>query len=403
MLRVAVVVVTILGITEASAAPCNDGPACERACAKDIAACTKGAELYFEGTNGHALDHTKSFKLSKRACDGGDGHACALLGLHYQDGLGTEYAPALALRVYDKACKAKVGVGCFNLASMYAGGHGVVVDTERADALQTKAREYWVASCNTDGDERRWCTNAAFLEPDGPKKAENRLALNLRACASGFQIGCVQALSDKLDTKAITAEQYIAEMTKLCDGGEASACGNLGSAFVAGDGVPADAKRGLGFLERACDKGDKQACLVLAGESASGKRLPQNLTVADRAFRRACDRASGLACLIIADVFFQRREGAVGAAFAKRACQMGERDGCDMLSVVYDKGIGRVAKNPREMIKWTTAACQKASGAACRELIKRGIALPVPKHIEGKLYADACKDGIAAACKRVKK
>ncbi len=74
-------------------------------------ACAAAAELYFDGGinlparqragGAHPLDHTRSFRFATTACQAGHAFGCALLGYHFQDGLGTAWAPAAAIAAYE--------------------------------------------------------------------------------------------------------------------------------------------------------------------------------------------------------------------------------------------------------------------------------------------------------------
>src|SRR5688500_17327437 len=122
----ALLILLVWSATAFADSKCADLAACEKACTpKTTDACTHAAEMLFEGKAGWPLDHAKSLRFAKRACDANDAFGCALLGLHYQDGLGTAYAPKQAVAVYEKACRGGAGVGCYNLAGMYFGAHGV--------------------------------------------------------------------------------------------------------------------------------------------------------------------------------------------------------------------------------------------------------------------------------------
>lgn len=401
MQRLAVAVVVSWFLAHpAAAAPCADGAACEAACKKrEIAACARGAELYLDGVNGHALDHRKSFQLAKRACDAGYGHGCALLGLHYQDGLGTAYAPKRAIAVYEKGCRAKAGVACYNLASMYYGAHGVVADSAKGDALVATARKHWEAACH--GDEPRWCTNLAFLEGDKPDRSTAE-KLHQRACDHGVRLGCLGVSREKFDRKAITAPEFIAEHEKLCDAGEASACGIAGPYLLSGTKMPKDGPRGFALVKRGCERGDKQSCLLLGNEYSGGPNTKRDLKAALDAFSRACDRAKADACQMIAEQLASGRFYKEAAGYARRACHMGKKEGCDLIARQLLTGTG-IAKNGREGLRYAWEACARGSGGACGELVRRNRELPVPAAAKLGIYKQACQDGHKPACKRVGK
>jgi uncharacterized protein len=393
----------------ASAEVCKDSAACEKAClAKDLAACTFAAEQHFEGKNGWALDQAKSLKLAKRACDANDAYGCALLGYHYQDGLGTAYAPKLALIAYEKACKGGAGVGCFNLASMYYGGHGVAqYDTAKGDDYTKRARAAWEAACK--GSEPRWCTNLAFLEaqstkapPDAQAKA---LELNTRACDAGVTVGCLERARQKLELGKMDTFAYMKELDRLClRVNEFGACGVLAALLTLGEkGIAKDGKKAIDLLVRACDGGDKQSCFVLGIEYARGENTKQDFAATTRVFDRACDRALAKACFAIAQNFASQKDGKHAAEYARRACHMGHGESCGMVAQLHADGTG-VAKSAREATAWATEGCRMGHMPSCGILIKADATLPVPADVQKRLYTSACNEvKVDLACKRLAK
>jgi hypothetical protein len=180
--------------TVPEAGNCATGSACEAACEahQDLDACAHASELFFDGKNGHPLDHARSFRNAKRACDKDHALGCSLLGLHYQDGLGVDWNPARAVEVYEQACRHGSGAGCYNLASMYSGGHGVNADFARAAELRKQARTNWQLECD---DKPRWCTNLAYSIRDGDDSAaakQQALVLNERL-KHGILVGWLEA------------------------------------------------------------------------------------------------------------------------------------------------------------------------------------------------------------------
>jgi TPR repeat protein len=384
----------------ASAEVCKDSAACEKACAaKDLAACTFAAERHFEGKDGWTLDQKKSLALSKRACDGGDAFGCALLGYHYQDGLGTAYAPKLAIAAYEKACKGGAGVGCFNLASMYYGGHGVAqYDTAKGDEYTKRARAAWEAACK--GSAPRWCTNLAFLEassskapPDAQAKA---LELNRRACDAGVTVGCLEVARGKLELGKMDTLAYVKELDRLClRMNEYGACGVLAALLTLDEkGIAKDSKKAMELYVRACDGGDKSSCFILGLEYARGENAKQDFAATTRAFDRACDRAYAKACLAIAQDLASRKETKRATGYARRACHMGNGEACGMVSALL----------PRETKAWATDGCRMGHIPSCGTLIKLDAPLPLPADVQKRLYTSACNESkVDLACKRLAK
>jgi uncharacterized protein len=398
----------LLWTSAAAADVCKSSADCERACsAKNPRACTFAAEMHLDGKAGWPADHAKSLRFAKRACDAKDAFGCALLGLHHQDGLGTAYAPAQAIAVYERACKAGAGVGCYNLASMYYGAHGVPFDRAKGDDYTKRARTAWEAACK--GDEPRWCTNLAYLEAPStkaPADAQARaLELNTRACTSGITVGCLEAARAKLELGKLDPQAFVKELDALCTKAEFAACGVLAAVLVLGErGVPKDPKRSIELLTRACDGGDKNSCFILGIEYASGNNTKQDYTATTRVFDRACDRALSKACVAIAQNLAATKQYKRAADYARRGCHMGNAEGCGMLAQLHADGTG-VAKSIPESTKWATDGCRMGHMPACGILIKRDVfPLPVPAEMQKKMYESACTEGkVDVACARLAK
>ena len=381
---------------------------CERACkAKNGHACTIIGERFFEGMNEHPLDHERAYEFLKTACDLDHAHGCALLGFQYQDGLGVEWSPQKAIESYEKACRLGAGVGCFNLATIYE-GHGVDPDLKRVEDFYLRAQEHWNRACN--GDEPRWCTNAAYMiskqanNKPGADDLERMLEMDDKTCKSGVLVGCTEKVRVLEDLKRIDAPKVTEEMLDLCKRGEPTACTYAGALLLAaseaGTGPDRDAiiVRGNATLERGCKIGDKYACSQLAFASISGKHRKQDFDAAERYFLQACDRAHATSCGMIAERHRQvPAKHASAAAFARRSCQMGDGDGCMIIAELAFAGQG-VAKSDDDGVKWSREACQRGKLLGCKTLVEREQTLPVPKSQLPSLHAALCKDGVTSSC-----
>lgn len=384
-------------IATVAEAPRPCAPAeCERACdaAGDAKACARVAELYWDGKNGQPYDPARSFRFATKACEAGDGFGCALLGLHYQDGIGTTWAPALAVAAYEKACKAGTGVGCFNLSGMYAGAHGVDRDQAKADELMKLAESHWLAACK--GAEPRWCTNAAFLlrRTGRPSAFADAYALDRRACDHGVALGCVEALVEALALDKIQGGAMIRELEKLCAGGEPTACSYLGSYLR---NVLKDA-RGLELVRRGCELGDRFSCERLGSMYEEGNDVPKDDAAKRRYFRMACDRAVPSACLSLArDAIDTLSPEAPD--LARRGCQMGHAYACHIVAEL-SFGIGDAVAG----VRWATEGCRMGNLDSCKRLVEHDAKLPViPVDVQQELYTNACRAQHEPACKRLEK
>lgn len=396
------------GSASAKRQKCADTAACEAACQSgDALACTEATERYFNGANGHPLDYGKSFPLAKRACDLDQGHGCALLGFHHQDGLGTAWSPKDAMAAYEKGCKLGTGVACFNLATIYE-GHGIDADLKRAEEFFDRAREHWKKAC--DGDEPRWCTNSAYMiahdakQKPSPAQLEQMLDLDTRTCEAKILVGCVEKVRVLEDLKRIEPAALAAELERLCTAGEPTACTDAGRRLIgAAMEAPATDPRhaqGKQLLDRGCTIGDKSGCHLAALQAIYGRDGAQDFAAAERYFQQACDRAHGGACGMLAKKYSAATDEpalARGADYARRGCQMGNSDACTIIALMSTTGRG-VAKDEVKGIEWARAGCSTGGLDACRMLVERGIPLPLPTRELSKVHEALCREGVTASC-----
>jgi TPR repeat protein len=389
-MRIAIAVMVLAGT--AAAEPCKEPLACEKACsAHDTRACTVAAEAIFDGSHGAPFDPKRSFPLAKTACDAGDAFGCSLLAYHYQDGSGVAWSPQLAVANYDKACRGGSGVGCYNLAGMYGGGHGIDVDNAKYDSYTKLARAAWQAAC--DRGESRWCSNLGFLiETAGDHAAARKLYA--KTCAAGVVVGCVEMTRVTFEQGGLTAPAFIAELDRMCSGGEPIACAVESSYLGIGDkGVTKDAKRALQLSKHACDTGDASSCLTTGLMLISNDGVPVDYVAAERYFTDACDRRVAKACLLLAQKGIRAADKSKGLAFARRACETNEAEGCEI--------VAAAATSEAEIVKWSREGCRRGRYDACLPLVDRDLAIPAPPSARPKVYRQACTDGHKAACKHV--
>lgn len=373
----------------------------ERACQErgEIGACTRAAELYCEGANGQPFDPERSFHYATLGCDGGDGLACAVLGRLRENGIGTEWAPKLAVVDYDKACAAGTGLGCALLGAMYVRGHGVDADPEKAQRYGARAQALWSAACQ--GAEPRWCTHAALLTGHGPDAEQLAQAYNRRACDHGFARGCVRLLDSQLESGTAKQSAVLGELSRLCDRGEPSACERIARI------ERRDAQGDLGALRhaaqltvRACELGMSEACMEAGILFEAGEYVSQDDGAKLRYLGTACDRGRAEACLYLAQDAVER-----GASereverLDRRACELGNIEACgDAVRQATARHDDAVA------VRFATEECRMGGDDGCKEIIARDAALPaVPHDQELRDYRAVCDTGRAPACERLAK
>jgi TPR repeat protein len=366
--------------------------AAERACEDhhDVGACTQAAERYWEGNRGHAFDPDKSFHYAESGCAGGDGLACAILGEHYQIGLGVAWSPGRAIEAYERSCEAGTGLGCAGLGAMYAYGYGVDVDRSKAKVYRDRAHAHWLAACLGTGP--RWCTYAAWsTRAAEPTEHE----LHQRACDHGIAQGCIRVLGEQITHPTGSLDATRRELDQWCRRGESVACQELASAYD----LPNDLHpvRVAELTRQACVLGDADACLRAGVLHEISRGVPKSDATARRYFHRACERGASRGCLYLAeDIFVAGEPEREVSRLAQRGCELGSAEACDLL-VTFFLAYGDEAN----VVRWATEACRMSSRAGCQRLIERDLELPKTEHDPVLLYHDACNAKIRSACARL--
>ncbi|MBM4365203.1 MAG: sel1 repeat family protein [Deltaproteobacteria bacterium] len=120
----------------------------------------------------------------RRACDGGDGRGCSMLGLKHQWGRGLPQAPGLALAYFRLGCeRGDAHLGCFQYATMQ-----VNAAPENPDAW-AEAMPLFERSCSV-GNGQACLAFALAAEGTDPEAAARARA---RACELGVVEGCALA------------------------------------------------------------------------------------------------------------------------------------------------------------------------------------------------------------------
>jgi hypothetical protein len=127
----------------------------EQACSGGNGLACANIGVIFLGGHGVEKDYLRAARFFSKACDMGNGDGCSQLGFMYETGVfGIEQNFTKALKLFSKACGIGNADGCRGLGSIYGLGEGVQRD-------QLKEAKYDAKAC--DGGNAQECTDLSVL------------------------------------------------------------------------------------------------------------------------------------------------------------------------------------------------------------------------------------------------
>lgn len=202
----------------------------------------------------------------KQSCDKGSQDSCAVLGVMHLQGVNGKPDHAQAEKLLQRACTAKVALGCGGLGSYYG---AVKKDWKRARPLLEQGCKMGDGlACESIGG----VINGA--DPTLPKPKDLKAAAReswpyyKRACELGTTAGCGFAavfIADKM--VAGTARSALELYMKACERGMGIACRQGAALLVRNDpeskalAASLDTRRLVAdLLKRGCALGDRPSC-----------------------------------------------------------------------------------------------------------------------------------------------
>lgn len=280
----------------------------QTACAgEDPRACAELARRYRAG-DGVSRDLVKALRAAQDGCDAGEPALCVEAGRAILRGEGVKPDPELARRLFGDACTHRTRAGCLDLALMLQNGDGVAQDLAQATSTFERACQGGeAAACSLYGDAR-------YLGSGGPKDARAAEVAYRRACELEHFAGCTK-LGDLFRMRNEVA-RAAAQYRKACAADERDACTALA-------------------LQKGCST--REACLDFAdlcSDYLSGYDVLSEASLARTPCEIACSGGIGEACDNLADMYQDgygvSYDPVQAAELRRRACQLGDRDACDV-------------------------------------------------------------------------
>jgi len=305
------------------------------ACAAgDLYGCAFLGYIYAVGGGGVTEDDGRAVNLYRRACDGGvEGAGCGQLGFMYANGHGVTTDHTRANQLLRRGCDAGYSVACSNLAMSYFSGRGISISDERAGEL-------WGRACRLgNGFACQQAARHALGEWGARRDEDAAFEFLERGCAAAIDDACnrLRALRVQVQGRgapAVSREPWIASsveelsaacrlgdegacverdmrrggieeaiptLRRLCEAGDAFACGRWGHTYTLGYGQDAwSATEAGNRAAGACEDGEIWACSIAASTLWPEAETSDDLQRVRHLAHRACRSEVTLGCSVYA-------------------------------------------------------------------------------------------------------
>ncbi len=200
--------------------------------------------------NGKAMAKS-AYDFLVKGCDAGDGYGCEIAGdiVTYKE-LTELYNQSKAYSFYARSCDLGRNYGCYEQGQRLLKGDGTTADPQAGVSV-------WARSC--EGGSADECESLAGVVVNGkfgvPKNTEIGVKLYMAACA--LDVGYCEDAGKNVLKYGGDIKLAVAALTKDCDKyKDSDGCGRLGQLYIEGKGVPKDPAKGRQLLAAACDNGE---------------------------------------------------------------------------------------------------------------------------------------------------
>lgn len=259
-----------------------------------------------------------------------------------------------------KQCERRDARSCTRLADMYFHGKVVPMDRRQAASIYDRACELGdLLACNT---------RAAFHY--GDRDYGRALGLYKQACDGGEESACANLGTMYKEGRGVPKDEArAATLYRLaCDGGNPPACGMLGDMVADGRGVAKDPARALELFERACQGSFPRGCANLGRRYMEGTGVPKDPAKAFELLTRACDGDDGRGCMFLGHLYAKgigtRQDELRAFSLYQRACDGNYLQACMFVGSMYELGQG-IAKNVNAALPYYMLACEDGNDPAC--------------------------------------
>lgn len=340
--------------------PAND--AWNKACdLGEDAACTRLAQLHYEGAPGFRKNRSWAIKYASLACSRGYPAGCYLEG-KLQDARWTQSE-------FDQHYSAQCAEGhrdsCWYLARAYYDGRFTEPAPGRTQGLFERACEI---------KHPRACYEAGRWELDIDGDDQKAATLFHQGCTLGDAAGCSSLVDMILSGKyAGDVQTFFSAFETACDELQSiDACLPFAQHLLDDESTARDPGRAREILSRVCTspQSDATACLIRGQLYEQGIGGDQDRTDAANFYRYACVGGQTDACmrrglLLVPDVGIRADHREALGMFSK-VCDAGEASGCFEAGTLL--ASSPTIKDMSEAVAWFERGCSANHGGACAGL-----------------------------------
>ncbi len=208
----------------------------------------------------------------------------------------------------------------------------------------------------------------------------------------------------KLPAAAKPAPKPVDPLEADCEGGDASACYELGKKLVEAPPGERDLPKARALQDKACKAGNDKACTALGELKSRGLGGPVEPKAAMELFTAACERGELGACARQARLLHVDRKFKEAKPLFEKACAGGEPLGCNGVATYLRDGVGGKV-SPKKARELFDQVCEEGLPESCANLgimLVKGQGGPKDLARGKELLAKACEDDISAACIELK-
>lgn len=307
----------------------------------------KYAGLFWDGVQGEIeKDRSKAVEIINKLEDKNSPYYNWFMGIVYCTGTDDiDIDENKAIEFWNKSFSEGF-YGSLQIANLYANGGSQI------EKNIDKAIEFYKKGVETNGTGSMLHLANLYLSPDSslqkyhnPKAALELLkkAVKHGGADACDRLGCMYSFGENVEKDDEQAVKYF----KLADEyGSSNGTLNLGAGYHTGRGVEQDLKKAEACYQKAADRGNHEAAMRLA-ESYANHTFGYDLTKYKEYLNKAVKLGSPRATYKMAELYYHgysdlniKQDVFQAFVYAKKAADAGWIDACEMVSYLYENGIG---------------------------------------------------------------